>query len=572
MKHGMRKTGAALVAAALLLALLGGCAGTGGTASEAPSQEPSALVSAAVEASACTFTFSDGGIAAAGDASGYEISGTDLSITAPGTYTVTGSCGEGSITVKKEVTGVTLVLDGLTLACAKTSPLTCNKSSEVTVRVEGSCALTDNEDIADDGVSDLFEGAAVKVKSGASLTLTGSGTLTVSGNCKNGIKGAASASIAVDGPTLDITAANSALASDGSVTVVSGTVLAAAEDGIKASPDEGDTDSPGTITITGGTFDITAVEDAVKGSGSVTITGGSFRITAGDDAIHSDAILTIGAEGASDGPEIRIAACEEGLEGAEVHLHSGSAGIVSSDDGINAANSDLPGYAFLINITGGQWYVDAGGDGLDSNGAITISGGVTEVCGAENGSDGNTSLDSETGITLTGGTVFTADTGGSALTGTYVSFGGGGGMMGGGFGDRGGMKGTFPGGTGTPPTDERPQDGAYAGGRPQEGTDPAGKGGWAGSAPAGQDGAGGSALSISAGSQLVIRDSAGGEVYSAVAPKSANCVMLAGDLLTEGETYTLYVDGVEAASAAAVTGMAQGGMMGGRTNGPGPAL
>ena len=36
MKHGMRKTGAALVAAALLLTLLGGCAGTGGTASEAP--------------------------------------------------------------------------------------------------------------------------------------------------------------------------------------------------------------------------------------------------------------------------------------------------------------------------------------------------------------------------------------------------------------------------------------------------------------------------------------------------------------------------------------------------------
>lgn len=522
MKHGMRKTGAALVAAALLLTLLGGCGtDTEGAASEAPSQEPSAPVSAAVEAGACAFTFSEAGITAAGDASGYEISGTDLSITAPGTYTVTGSCGEGSITVKKEVTGVTLVLDGLTLACAKTSPLTCNKSSEVTVRVEGSCALTDNEDIADDGVSDLFEGAVVKVKSGASLTLTGSGTLTVSGNCKNGIKGAASASIAVDGPTLDITAANSALASDGSVTVVSGTVLAAAEDGIKASPDEGDADSPGTITITGGTFDITAVEDAVKGSGSVTITGGSFRITAGDDAIHSDAILTIGTEGAEDGPDIRIDGCEEGLEGAEVRLHSGSASVVSNDDGINAANSNLPGYAFLINVTGGRWYVDAGGDGLDSNGAITISGGVTEVYGAENGSGGNTSLDSETGITLTGGTVFTADTGGSALTGTYVSFGGGGGMMGG-FGGRGGMM---------PPT--------------------------------GQNSAGGSALSVSAGSRLVVKDSEGNEVWSAEAPKSANCVMLAGDLVTEGESYTLCVDGVETATAEAAAGTAQGGMMGG---------
>lgn len=84
-------------------------------------------------ASNVTFTFTDSGVTAAGETdTGYEIDGTALTITSSGTYTVSGSCADGSIKVKKSTTGVTLVLDGLTLTSENTAAITCGKSSEVT--------------------------------------------------------------------------------------------------------------------------------------------------------------------------------------------------------------------------------------------------------------------------------------------------------------------------------------------------------------------------------------------------------------------------------------------------------
>lgn len=89
--------------------------------------------STADTASNVTFIFTDSGVTAAGETdTGYEIDGTALTITSSGTYTVSGSCADGSIKVKEGTTGVTLVLDGLTLTSENTAAITCGKSSEVT--------------------------------------------------------------------------------------------------------------------------------------------------------------------------------------------------------------------------------------------------------------------------------------------------------------------------------------------------------------------------------------------------------------------------------------------------------
>lgn len=83
---------------------------------------------------ATVLTFTDSGITAQdGSDTGYEIDGTALTITGAGTYAVTGTCADGSITVKKGTTGVTLVLNGLALTSADTAPITCNKSTQVTM-------------------------------------------------------------------------------------------------------------------------------------------------------------------------------------------------------------------------------------------------------------------------------------------------------------------------------------------------------------------------------------------------------------------------------------------------------
>lgn len=62
--------------------------------------------------------------------------------------------------------------------------------------------------------------------------------------------------------------------------------------------------------------------------------------------------LNIGAEG-RDGPSVTITSCNEGLEGTTVNVFSGSISIQSTDDCINAANADLSGYSYELNISGG---------------------------------------------------------------------------------------------------------------------------------------------------------------------------------------------------------------------------
>ena len=85
------------------------------------------------EQNATLIAFSDDAVTASGAYSGYEIDGTAVSITEAGTYVLSGACADGSVTVKKEVTGVTLVLDGLDLTSTTTSPITINKSAEATL-------------------------------------------------------------------------------------------------------------------------------------------------------------------------------------------------------------------------------------------------------------------------------------------------------------------------------------------------------------------------------------------------------------------------------------------------------
>ena len=502
------------------------------------------MAAAETPESELSFTFTDTGVTASAEGEGYEIDGTALSISAAGAYRITGACGDGSITVKKGTTGVTLILDDLTLTSTDGSPLRCNKESEVTLFVTGTVTLTDAEDPADDdsadeAVADAFDGAAIKVKSGASLTVTGNGTLIADGSqCKNGIKGGAESTVTVeDGVTLRVTAANNGIASDNAVVIRGGDITVDADgDAIKAEPDEDDTTSAGTVTITGGTLTLTAGDDGIQSTGDLTVTGGTLTVASEDDALHSDANLTvtggkltidagddalhagyeltIGEKDASGGPEITVNTSEEGLEGAVINLCSGSGSIRSSDDGINAANKDLGNYDFAINVYGGEWTVNADGDGVDSNGSVSLYGGTLEVFGATN--SGNAALDYDGQCTYEGGTLLTVDVSGmnqQPSTGVSVSFGSGG--MGGPFGGFG---------------QSQQSSGSFT---------------------------------ISAGSEIVIKNAAGETIYTAAGVKNANCVMLASPDVTEGETYTLWIDGKQAATATAAAGNGQGGMMGG---------
>lgn len=375
-----------LVAGALLVSMAG-CSSTGSSAGSTAASAAS-LAAAETEfslADATLFTFTDGGISAAGDDDGYTIQGTTLTITAPGTYGVSGSCADGNILIEEGTQDVVLVLNGLDLTSTTTAPILCGKSTGVTIGVQSGTqnsladAAANNKD--SDTASADAESAVVKCKDGAQVVLCGGGTLNITAAGKNGIK--------------------------------SGTE----NEGRAAS-----------FTIRELTLNIDApVNDAVNAQQTLNVESGTLNISAGDDALHSDYTLNIGAAD-TDGPVITISGCNEGLEGAELNVFSGTIDITAADDCLNAANGELTDYDFSMNISGGTITAyTSGGDGFDSNGSMTISGGTIAVWTA-NVAD-NQPLDADGTISITGGTVLAA--GGSAGMGYsidstqgYVTYGG----------------------------------------------------------------------------------------------------------------------------------------------------
>lgn len=574
-------------------------------------------------ANATLITLTDSAATAKGKYTGYEIDGTDVSITAAGTYVFSGDCDNGSITVKKGVTGVTIVLNGLTLTNDDSAAITLNKTAEASLIA---AAGTTNTVADTEGSSD--ENAAVKVKSGAALAIGGKGTLTVDGNAKNGIKGAADAVITVAEVKLNINAADDGLSCDDELNITGGTLsITAGGDAVKASPDTGDTENPdttslgnvtisggtltlnatgdgiqadgdltisggtfhvktngghttaltddsasckgfkagGALTVTGGTLTVDSADDALHANTDVTISGGTLTLATGDDGVHADNDLVIGTKGASSTstPRIHITASYEGLEGTTVNVYSGDIDVAASDDGVNAASSQLGERSdkYAISIAGGDLYIDAGSDGLDSNNDINITGGKVEVYGADAMMDA--AIDYDGTFTLSGGTLFGAGMEPSAGTQAYIAVGetspSGGGMGGGPHGQGGGQGMTPPDDTNgtngnppTPPTDANDTTGTTRPTKPSGGNM---NGGQQGGAPANRE----SALGIKEGSVITVQDSSGKTLCTATALGSMSSVIFSSADIKEGETYTVLVDGTSVGTAEAKLGTADSG-------------
>ncbi len=167
------------------------------------------------------------------------------------------------------------------------------------------------------------------------------------------------------------------------------------------------------ITINGGEFILSSYEDTVHANGILTINGGNFDIISGDDALHADTHLII------NDAQVLVQNGYEGIEGETVTINGGDINITVLDDAINA-NSDN-GYVL---ITNGRIFLKCQGDGIDSNGDLTIEGGeiVIDVDAIYSGGDGE--LDVTGMYSISGGSI--TDENGNEISPIYSAQNGGG--------------------------------------------------------------------------------------------------------------------------------------------------
>ena len=443
------------------------------------------------EDGATRISLSDGGCTV--DGAGAVADGTTVTITAGGTYVLSGQISAGQVEVNADGEKVQLVLDGASVTSADSAAILVRAAKKVWLTLADGTQnkLATSGSFAEDDVFSID--GAVWCKS--DLTINGTGALEVSSAEGHGI--VCKDELALVSGDVEVEAARHAVQAQDAACVVAGTwSLTAGTDGIHCGDD--DDAEKGSVLIVGGTVSIDAASDGVDAANVLEVDGGEVTVSAGDDGLHSERALQV------DGGTVTVTKSYEGLEGSTVTVNGGVIDVTSSDDGVNAAGdptgdssaeatdtgasgpetdgeqpeapmgggqalaeggqapakggqtpaeggrtpaeggqaptdaadqapTDAAGQApadaggqapadaggavdydstARVTINGGELTIQAGGDGIDSNGDLTVTGGETYVFGPT--SDGDGSLDFAGTGTVTGGVVMCAGSSGMA--------------------------------------------------------------------------------------------------------------------------------------------------------------
>ena len=321
-----------------------------------------------------------------------------------------------------------------TEAPAAGEPAETGEAGTVTIRFDGDTVSVQGAD--EDAVK--VDGTAVTVRRSGEYILSGrsgSGSVKVKKETRDVTLVLRGLELTADGAAAICCNKDTAVrivAEAGTVNTLADTVANNADD----NPDNPDAENAvikgkdgAVVTLSGaGTLNVTAnAKNAIKTGGDLTVRELTLNVTAPNDGVKSDTAIVVGAEGEA-GPVLSIGGCTEGMEAPQIDVYSGDLRIEATDDGLNAPQGD-DGAA--IRIHGGRLYADAAnGDGLDSNGEVSITGGELTVFSSARAD--NSPLDTGSTFTLSGGTVLAVGAAGMAQSPNetggqcHLSFGAGG--------------------------------------------------------------------------------------------------------------------------------------------------
>jgi hypothetical protein len=319
------------------------------------------------------------------------VSGQEVTLTEEGVYVLRGEAEDVTVVVEADDEAkVQIVLDGVTIENENAPAIYVKSADKVFVTTTSSSNVMEvTGSYEPDGETNLD----AVIFSRQDLVLNGTGTLAVVSAQGNGIT--SKDDLKVTGGTYSITSLMDALEANDSIRIAGGDItIVTDKDGLHS--DNEDDLSLGYVYILDGTLDITADDDAIRGTSIVQVDGGV----------------------------INIATCTEGIEATQIQINGGEIDIYATDDGMNAsAKSNLD---IMIEVNGGTINVSmAGGDtdAFDSNGALYVNEGTIDVAAPTSAFDaqGTTQLNGGT-VTVNGQTITQI---------TQSQMGGGGGPPGG---------------------------------------------------------------------------------------------------------------------------------------------
>ncbi len=379
--------------------------------------------------------------------------------------TVSGSSSDGQLKIYGDKKFM-LSLEGVDLTCQRGPAVNsqCKKRAFVHLEEGTSNYLTDASSYTTEPYYHPSSSADSEDRKGCffsegNLIFSGSGVLCVTGKNKHGIAtdgylytrpgvtlvvyDAAKNAINVKGDSDDgygiyitgglIYAATSATAgksmkTDQDVVVTGGELYLYTSGGSEYDSSEGDTSSPsgikadGSIVVSGGHVvaqstgtggkGLSADVDIIINDGNVEVqtTGKKYtynsRLTSSPKGIKADGNIEI------NGGTVNVSATgtNDGSEGVEskagITINDGELSIYACDDAMNASSS--------ITINGGKVYCySTSNDGIDSNGSLTLAGGLVIASGTTSPEEG-IDCDSSNRFIIRGGTII--GTGGSAIS------------------------------------------------------------------------------------------------------------------------------------------------------------